>query len=72
MKTFTGRVAVVTGAAGGIGRATSQALADAGCHLALVDRDEAGLLRGPQPEASLLPLTGIPDGTIAQECIVES
>jgi short-subunit dehydrogenase len=36
-------VAVVTGAAGGIGRATSQALAEAGCHLALVDRDEAGL-----------------------------
>ncbi len=34
---------MVTGAASGIGRATSQALAEAGCHVALVDRDEAGL-----------------------------
>lgn len=43
MKTLRGRVAVVTGAASGIGRATSCSLARAGCDLALVDRDEAGL-----------------------------
>ena len=36
-------VAVVTGAASGIGRATSLALARRGCHLALVDRDAKGL-----------------------------
>lgn len=36
-------VAVVTGAASGIGRCTSLALAARGCHLALVDRAEAGL-----------------------------
>jgi short-subunit dehydrogenase len=37
------RVAVVTGAAGGIGRGISLALARRGCHLALADIDAAGL-----------------------------
>lgn len=37
------QVAAVTGAAGGIGRAISVALARQGCALALIDRDEAGL-----------------------------
>ena len=36
-------VAVVTGAASGIGRATALALAARGCHLALADRDADGL-----------------------------
>lgn len=43
MKRFTDRVAVVTGAAGGIGRAVAEALAAKGCHLALADIDEEGL-----------------------------
>jgi NAD(P)-dependent dehydrogenase (short-subunit alcohol dehydrogenase family) len=38
-----GRVAVVTGAGGGIGRAAALSLARRGCHLALADIDEAGL-----------------------------
>jgi NAD(P)-dependent dehydrogenase (short-subunit alcohol dehydrogenase family) len=38
-----GRVAVLTGAASGIGRATAQALARRGCALALADLDEDGL-----------------------------
>lgn len=38
-----GAVAVVTGAASGIGRATALALAERGAQLALVDRNEAGL-----------------------------
>lgn len=39
------RVAVVTGAASGIGRALSIGLWQKGCHLALVDQDEKGLLQ---------------------------
>lgn len=39
------RVAVVTGAAGGIGRAIAVSLARRGCHLALADIDETGLAR---------------------------
>lgn len=43
MKRLEERIAVVTGAAGGIGRATAQLLARRGCHLALVDLDADGL-----------------------------
>ena len=43
MQDFSGRVAAITGAASGIGRALAEQLADAGCHLALSDIDEAGL-----------------------------
>ncbi|HWE70545.1 MAG TPA: SDR family NAD(P)-dependent oxidoreductase [Acidimicrobiales bacterium] len=43
MKTFDGRVAAVTGAGSGIGRALAQELARRGAHLALSDIDETGL-----------------------------
>lgn len=43
MRTLNGRVAVVTGAASGIGRALASRLADEGCDVALVDRDREGL-----------------------------
>ena len=39
MRDFHGRVAVVTGAASGIGRAIAHALADEGCDLAIADID---------------------------------
>ncbi len=45
------RVATVTGAASGIGRAIAISLAQRGCHVALVDRDAAGLAE----TAALLP-----------------
>ncbi|MFV1857850.1 MAG: 3-oxoacyl-ACP reductase FabG [Anaerolineales bacterium] len=40
---FEDKVACITGAANGIGRATAQAFADEGASLVLVDIDEAGL-----------------------------
>ena len=40
-----GKVAVITGAASGIGRALARQLRDQGCHLALVDVDADGLAR---------------------------
>jgi NAD(P)-dependent dehydrogenase (short-subunit alcohol dehydrogenase family) len=43
VRDFTDRVAVVTGAASGIGRALSLALARRGAHVALVDLHEPGL-----------------------------
>ncbi len=43
MKRIEGRVAVVTGAAGGIGRATALRLAERGCEVALADIDRVGL-----------------------------
>jgi NAD(P)-dependent dehydrogenase (short-subunit alcohol dehydrogenase family) len=45
MKELRGRVAVITGGAAGIGRATALALAREGMHIVLADLDEAGLAR---------------------------
>jgi NAD(P)-dependent dehydrogenase (short-subunit alcohol dehydrogenase family) len=43
MRDLSGRVAVVTGAGSGIGRALAQELGRRGCRLALLDRDGEGL-----------------------------
>ena len=44
MKNYRDKVAAITGAGSGIGRATALMLAEQGCHLALSDVDEKGLL----------------------------
>lgn len=43
MKSFSGRVAAITGAASGMGRELALALAREGCHLALADNHQQGL-----------------------------
>ena len=53
MFNFQDKVAVVTGAASGIGRATSVALAERGCDLAIADLNEAGLAETAEMVASL-------------------
>ena len=45
MLQLKGRTAVITGAAGGIGRAIATSLARRGCNLALADINEANLAR---------------------------
>jgi NAD(P)-dependent dehydrogenase (short-subunit alcohol dehydrogenase family) len=44
---FDGRLAVVTGGASGIGRATALALADCGARVGILDRDESALAAAP-------------------------
>lgn len=56
MTDLTGRVAVITGAAGGIGSAVAAELVRRGCHLALADVDMARL------EALATSLAGAPGG----------
>lgn len=55
MKAFEGKVAVITGAGSGLGRALAKGLVDVGCNVALVDVNEAGLQATKSLLASELP-----------------
>lgn len=72
MKSFTDRVAVVTGAGSGIGRATAEALADRGCRLALVDINAESLTVTARllAEAGHIASTHVADVTDADQMVV--
>ncbi|AOY98172.1 short-chain dehydrogenase [Cupriavidus sp. USMAHM13] len=64
MKDFRNKVAAITGAGSGIGRALALALAREGCHLALSDRNESGLAQTVGEVARAAP--GLP---VSQHCV---
>lgn len=71
MAGLTGRIAVVTGAAGTMGRATAEALQADGCRLALIDIDARALdaLCAALPESSLPVVCDVSDeSAVAAAC----
>lgn len=68
MKEFTGRVAAVTGAGSGIGRALALRLSADGCHLALADIDGVGLAE----TTSMITAQGVRVSTIVLDVAVET
>jgi NAD(P)-dependent dehydrogenase (short-subunit alcohol dehydrogenase family) len=70
MKTFTGRVAVITGAASGLGRALAAAFGAQGLKLVLADVDEAALERaGGELRAQGIPVAAQPTDVSQGEAV---
>lgn len=64
------RTAILTGAAGGIGRATARALAAAGHRVALLDVDEAGLAETASGDGTYWPIrTDVTDAASVQDAV---
>lgn len=72
MKKIDDQVAIVTGAASGIGRELARQLSVAGCHLALADIDETGLKSLRQELNSKLSTISLHNADVAEEQGVKS
>src|SRR5262249_42377511 len=72
MKNLADQVAIVTGAASGIGRELRKQLAVAGCHLALADIDGTGLKSLRQELNSKLSTISLHKANVAEERAVKS
>jgi NAD(P)-dependent dehydrogenase (short-subunit alcohol dehydrogenase family) len=72
---FQDKVAIITGAASGIGRATAQRLFNEGARVALIDRNEEGLagVAGHFPDASRVwyRATDISNETEVEQCVAD-
>lgn len=68
---LAGRIAVITGAASGIGQATALLFAAEGARLALVDRDEAGLRTLAASLGAAGAEVDVQSGDVAEEATVE-
>lgn len=66
---FDDRVALVTGAAQGIGRAIAQALADAGARIHLVDLDADGVAAAARELGAVAHVADLGGGAAAQETV---